>query len=168
MLRYCSLNDLEPDPFHLVLDKTLLGPVVELGRPGAFVGSHFLRVIESADIREIGSNSGCAKGVIADRLGNAGRRAAPAIIRQASGWPMGLADNIVLVASRGAKQPALSVLGDAGGVDVGTQRLRERMVAGHRVLLPTLFVESDRPPRTEWPEILDLHHFKAALIRAKL
>jgi hypothetical protein len=107
--------------------------------------------------------------VTADRLGNAGRGAAPAIIRQASGWPMGLADNIVPLSPRAARnsQPFRSSAMPAV-VDVGTQRFRERMVAGHRVLLPTLFVESDRPPRTEWPEILDLHHFKAALIRAKL
>ena len=51
------------------------------------------------------------------------------------------------MAARGSEQPALAVLSNAGGADVGAQRFGERMVVRHRVLLAAIFVQPDRPPR---------------------
>ena len=57
----------------------------------------------------------------------------------------------------GAKQPALAVLGDAGGIDVGAQRLGEHVMARHRVLLAAFLVQLYLPTGSLRAEILDLH-----------
>ena len=59
--------------------------------------------------------------------------------------------------ARRAEQPALAVLGDAGGIDVGVQRLGERVMAGHDVLLAAFLVQPELPAGALRPEILDLH-----------
>jgi hypothetical protein len=61
------------------------------------------------------------------------------------------------VPARSAEQPALAVLGDAGGVDVGAQRLGECVMARHTVLLAAFLMQPDRPAGAARPEILDLH-----------
>ena len=53
----------------------VVGAVVELGGTQALVGGHGLSVFERAAIVEIGGDPHCAKGMIADRRGNARRPA---------------------------------------------------------------------------------------------
>ena len=79
-------------------------------------------------------------------------------MRQASGWFIGCSDSTVrVVPAAGAEQPALAVLGDAGGVDVGVQRLGERVMARHGVMLAAFLVQPEPPAGALRPEILDLH-----------
>jgi hypothetical protein len=52
----------------------------------------------------------------------------------------------------GAEQPALAVLDDAGCVDIGAQRLGERVMAGHGVLLAAFLMEPDRPSGVARPQ----------------
>jgi hypothetical protein len=56
-----------------------------------------------------------------------------------------------------AKQPALAILDDAGGVEIGTQRLGKHVMTGHRVLLAAFFMQPHRPSGAAGPQILDLH-----------
>ena len=80
------------------------------------------------------------------------------IMRQASDWSIGWSVSTVALCPRaGAEQPALAVLGDAGGGDVGVQRLGERVMARHRVLLAAFLVQPDLPAGALRPEILHLH-----------
>ena len=108
---------LQPDALHLVLREPLLRVVVELGRARALVRRHFLRVLECAAIGEIGGNAGGAKRVATDFGRDTGRLGATAdhapgvgLVHGAVGQPIGF------VAARGAEQPALAVLGDAGRI----------------------------------------------------
>jgi len=64
---------------------------------------------------------------------------------------------IMRQASGGAEQPTLAVLGDAGRIDVGAQRLGKRVMARHRMLLAAFLMQPDRPPGAARPQILDLH-----------
>ncbi len=57
----------------------------------------------------------------------------------------------------GAEQPALSVFGEAGRGDVSVQRLGERVMARHRVMLAALLVQPQPPARALRPDILHLH-----------
>ena len=52
---------------------------------------------------------------------------------------------------------ALAVFGNAGGIDVSAQRLGERVMAWHRVLLAAFLVQPDLPAGTLRPKILHLH-----------
>jgi hypothetical protein len=47
----------QSDPFYLILREAFLGPVVELGRPWALVGGHFLGVLEHATISKVGGET---------------------------------------------------------------------------------------------------------------
>src|ERR1700694_2320737 len=68
------------------------------------------------------------------------------IIRQASGWLIGLADSVVPLWPRPARnRPALPVLSDAGRVGISSQRPGQRMVARQRVLLAAFLMQPDRP-----------------------
>jgi hypothetical protein len=49
------------------------------------------------------------------------------------------------------------VLDDAGGIDVGPQRLGERVMARHAVLLAAFLMQPDCPSGAARPEILDPH-----------
>ena len=76
---------------------------------------------------------------------------------------MGCSDNTVALCPRDcAEQPALAVLGDAGGGDVGVQRLGERMMAGHGVMLAAFLVQPEPPARALRPKILHLHFQRGA------
>src|ERR1700736_3190588 len=80
------------------------------------------------------------------------------IMRQASGWLIGLSDKALpFVAARGAEQPALAVPGEASRVDVGAQGLGERVMARHGVLLAAFLMQPDRPAGPARPEILHFH-----------
>jgi hypothetical protein len=80
------------------------------------------------------------------------------IIRQASGWLIGLSDKALPLCTRGsAEQPALAVLDNAGGVDIGAQRLAEGVMARYGVLLAAFLMQADSPSGAAWPEVLDLH-----------
>ena len=82
---------------------------------------HFLRVLECAPVGEVGADAGGAKRVAADRRGDAGRRGAAADHAPGVKLVHGeLGQRIGFVAARGAEEPALTVLGDAGRIDVGT------------------------------------------------
>ena len=61
------------------------------------------------------------------------------------------------VPAAGAEQVSLLVGRDAGGCDVGVQRLGERVMARHRVLLAAFLMQPDRPAGAAWAEVLDLH-----------
>jgi hypothetical protein len=94
--------------------------VVKLGRARAFVRRHFLGVLERAAVGKIGGDAGRAKGVAADRCRDAGRRGAPAdhpprgvLIHRA------VRQDIGVLPGRAAEQPALTVLGDLGRIDIG-------------------------------------------------
>jgi hypothetical protein len=71
------------------------------------VGRHLLRVLEGVSIGEVGGDPGCAK--VRQPSG------AARIIRQASGWLIGLSESAVSLWPPGAEQPSLTVRGDAGG-----------------------------------------------------
>ena len=45
-----------------------------------------------------------------------------------------------IVPGAGAKQPAFAIFGDGRGIDVGAQRLSQRVVTWHHVLLPAFLV----------------------------
>jgi len=52
---------------------------------------------------------------------------------------------------RGAEQPALAVRNGARPIDIGAQRLSQRVV------LAAFLMQADRPPGAARPQILDLH-----------
>jgi hypothetical protein len=62
-----------------------------------------------------------------------------------------------VVAARGAKQKRLLVGRDAGGVDIGVQRLGERVMARHHVLLTAFLVQPDQPARAFRLQVLHAH-----------
>jgi hypothetical protein len=131
------------------------------------VGSHFLSMLERAAIGEIGSDAGRAERVIADRRSDAGCRRTPAdhepggvLIHRAVG------ERIGFVPGRGAEQPSLAVLGEAGGIDIGTQRLGEGVMARHRMLLAAFFVQQHVQPAPR-DRKSSTFIFSAALMRAK-
>jgi TolB-like protein len=70
-------------------------------------------------------------------------------------WGVGKGHGVVPWA--GAKEPALAIVGDAGGVDVSPQHLRKRVVTRHRVLLAAFLVKLHLPACALWPKILDPH-----------
>ena len=79
-------------------------------------------------------------------------------MRQASDWVIGCSDSAVrVVPARRAEQEALAVLGDAGGVDIGAQRLGKRVMARHDVMLAAFLVQPELPAGALRPEILHLH-----------
>ena len=55
---------LQSDPFDLVLGKTLLRPVIELGRARALVRRQFLRVLERAAIGKVSGDAGRAANLL--------------------------------------------------------------------------------------------------------
>ena len=55
-----------------------------------------------------------------------------------------------------------SIIGDAGGGDIGVQQFSKGMMARHGVLFPTFLMQSDRPRRSARSEILDLHLQRSA------
>ena len=59
--------------------------------------------------------------------------------------------------ARGTEQPALAVIDDARGVDIGAQRLSKRVMARHGVLLAAFLMQPDRPAGATGPEVFDLH-----------
>src|ERR1700726_4590787 len=126
----------QPDSLDLVLGEPLLGAVVELGRARALVRGHFLRVIERAAVGEVGRDPGGAERVAADRLRNAGSRGPsadhPPGIRLAHRL---VGEQAAVVTPRRAEQPTLTILGDAGRIDVSVERLGQRVMARHRVVL---------------------------------
>jgi hypothetical protein len=127
---------------------------------------HFLGMLERAAIGEIGGNAGRAKRVAADCLGNAGRGGASPYHAPSVGLAHRLVGkNFAVVAARGAEQPALAVFDNAGGIDIGAQRLGERVVARHRVLLAAFLVQPDGPTGAAWPQILDLHRQGRVAVR---
>jgi hypothetical protein len=129
---------------------------------------HFLRVLERAALGEVGGDPGGTECVAADFRRDAGRRGAPADHPPG----VGLAHRFVgehgaVVAARGTEEEVLAVLGDAGRVDIGMQRLGERVMAGHGVLLPPFsWSRIVHPaPRGRRSSTFIL---RAALMRAKL
>jgi hypothetical protein len=107
-------------PLHLVSGEPLLRAVVKLGRTRALVRRHFLRVLERAAVSEVGGNPGGAEGVAADSaaMPAAGRAGGSCARRRAGSLACQIAN--CLMPACCAKEPALAVLGDAGGVDIGT------------------------------------------------
>jgi hypothetical protein len=53
----------------------------------------------------------------------------------------------------GPEQPALTIIGDAGGGDVGVKRLGERVMTRHLVMLAAFLVQPQPPTRTLRPKI---------------
>ena len=89
------------------------------------------------------------------------------IIRQASGWLMGCSDSDRGdMPAAGAEQKALAVLGDAGGVDIGAQRLGKGMVARHGVVLAAFLVQAEVQP-APFGRRSSTFIFSAAPMRAK-
>jgi hypothetical protein len=96
------------------------------------------------------------KRMIADRRKDAGRGSSPADHAPGIGLHHRLfGQHGRVVPWAGAEQEPLAVLGDTGGVDIGAQRLGERMMARHRVLLTAFLVHL--PACALRPQILDLH-----------
>ena len=75
--RYCSTGS-EPNPFYLILRKPLLRSVIELGRPRALVGRHFLGVLKRTAVQEVRGDPSRPERMIADRSKDARRGGAPA------------------------------------------------------------------------------------------
>jgi len=120
--------------------------------------SHFLRVLERAAVRQVGGDTCCSERMIADRRGDTNCYRPPAdhapgirlchrLVGQRRGG----------MSSASAKQSPLAVLGNAGGIDIGPQRLGKRMVARHGVMFSPFLVQPDFPPGALGPEILDTH-----------
>jgi hypothetical protein len=57
----------QPYPLHLILRKTFLRPVVELGGAWTLVRGHGLRMLQCATIGKVRRDRGCAKTVVTDR-----------------------------------------------------------------------------------------------------
>ena len=83
------------------LGEPLLRAVIELGGARALVSRHFLRVLKRAAIGEVGGDTGCTERVAADFRRDPGRRRTPA--GQASGWLMGLSDNVLPLCPRAVR-----------------------------------------------------------------
>jgi hypothetical protein len=62
------MEPLQPYPFHFVLGEALLGSVIELRRTWAFMCCHFLGVLKSASVGEIGGDPGRTECVAADGI----------------------------------------------------------------------------------------------------
>jgi hypothetical protein len=56
-----------------------------------------------------------------------------------------------------AKQPALALLGDAGGGDIGAQHLGQHVMTGDNVMLAPFFVQAQLPAGDARAKILDFH-----------
>jgi hypothetical protein len=126
----------QPDPLHLILRQPLLCAVVELRRAWALVRSHVLGVLKLTAIGEVSGNAGCTEGMVADRRHKSGRN------RPSSDHAPGVGLAHLLVREHdpgvpwaGAEQATLAVLGDTGSGDIGMERLSQRVMAGHGVLL---------------------------------
>lgn len=85
---------------------------------------HFLRMLKSTAVREIGGDAGRAEGVVADRRCDAGgdSTAAQHAPRVSLGQRL-IGELGCLVAWRCAEQPAPAVVSDPGSLDIGMQRL---------------------------------------------
>jgi hypothetical protein len=116
-IQACSINlSLQPNALDLIEREAFLGPIVKLGRSGAFVRSHRLGVLERPAILQIRRDAGCSKGMAADGRLDAGSVGSPA--DHAPG--VGLRHRLLrqhrsLPALGGAEQPGLALLADAGG-----------------------------------------------------
>jgi hypothetical protein len=94
----------QPNPLHLVLCKPLFRPVVELGRSRALMSRHFLRVLERPAVCKVSSDSGGTERVwqpISAAMPAAAARRR--IIRQASGWLIGLSDKVLPLCPRAVR-----------------------------------------------------------------
>ena len=69
---------LKPYSLHLILRQPFFRPIIELGGARAFMPRHFLGVLQSPPIGEIGGDAGRAEGVIANRRRDADRQRTPA------------------------------------------------------------------------------------------
>jgi hypothetical protein len=90
-------------------------------------------MLERSAIAEIGGDPCCTKRMIIDWRVNAGRRSSPADHAKGVGlghWRVDKRHGVMAWA--GSKEPAFTVVRDAGSVYVSPQYLSERMVTGHR------------------------------------
>ena len=96
------------------------GTIVQLRRAWALVRRQLLSVLKCATVREVSGNASRAEGMATDWCGDAGRGCStadhPPGVRLAQG-PLG--QHGAFVAAGGPEQPALTVLDDAGRVDIG-------------------------------------------------
>ena len=111
---------------------------------------HLLSMLQRAAIGQVSSDAGCSKRMITDRRAdaNSGRSAVDHSprIRLRHG-PLGHRN--AEVASGGfPEKPPLAVLGDGSGVDVGPQRLGQRVVAGHDLVLAASWPTGAQRART--------------------
>jgi hypothetical protein len=121
------------------------------------VRRHLLRVLERAAIGEIGGDLGRTESMAPDRRSDAGRLRAAADHEPGIGLRQRPVGQRLVVPRAGPEQEALAIIGGAGGIDIGTQRVGERVMTRHRMLLAAFLVQPDRPSRASRPEILDLH-----------
>jgi hypothetical protein len=124
------------------------------------VGGHLLRVFERAAVGQVGGDPGGAECVAADRRRDVGRcrrpvgsSAGPRARCHCARAPCGIA--------------SLAVLGDAGRIDVGAQRLGERMMTGIACCLPPFSCSRTVQPAPHGRRS-STFIFRAAVMRAKL
>jgi hypothetical protein len=102
-------------------------------------------MFQRAAVRRIRRDSGRPEAVVADRRHDAGRERA--LAHHAPGIDLG----------HRAEQKRPLVGRDAGGSDVGVQRLGQRVMAGHHVQLAAFLVQTDQPARALRLQVLHAH-----------
>jgi hypothetical protein len=121
------------NPLDLIERKPVLGTVIELRGARALVRCHRLRVLQRATVGEIRRDPGRPKAVVADRRRDAGGDRA--LAHHAPGIDLGhrlIGERGSSVPPAGAEQKRLLVGRDAGGGDVGVQRLDTSTLVGLR------------------------------------
>jgi hypothetical protein len=79
------------------------------------------------------------------------------IIRQASGWLIGLPESAPLLCPRAVRNSQPLRSSTMLEIDVGAQCLSERVMARYAVLLAAFLMQSDRPSGAARPQVLNLH-----------
>jgi Nucleotidyl transferase AbiEii toxin, Type IV TA system len=124
----------------------IIPAIVELGRSGAFMRCHLLRVFEESTVQQIDGDPGRPKRVAAERgndpgLARAPNDHAPRVLPAHSF----VHELLAPAAAQGAEEGAGFVGSNAGGGDIGVDIGFEQMVGRHLVLLAAFFVQAHPP-----------------------
>ena len=66
---FIQRGELNNDPLDLIEADVIARSIIELGRPGALVGSNTLSIFNCTSVFQIGGNACSSEGMAADRLG---------------------------------------------------------------------------------------------------
>jgi hypothetical protein len=121
------------------------------------VSRHLLRVLEGASVGEVGGDPGCAN--VWQPTGGAMPAAAERrrIIRQASGWPIGLSGSALPLWPPRCGITISYSPRRCRRIEVRAQHLGDGVMTRDRALLAAFFAQFHRPSGAARPEALDLH-----------